>query len=102
MIREKQRFDDVGDVQPDGSVDFEYHGYNYRITIAEQEFRVRTYDDTPSEAIVISPVSAQQLPQARQLVEYLAAELGCKIVKFYYGPTGGFRAVSFDTLDFIS
>jgi hypothetical protein len=100
MIREKLRFDDVDEPQPDGSIGYCYRGYNYRIIIGEQEFQVRTYDDEPDEATIISPATAQQMPEAQRLVQYVAAELGRSRVKFYHGPTGFFRAVNTQTLDF--
>lgn len=66
---------------------------NYRVIIDEQDFQVRTYDDEPGEATVVSPATAQQMPEARRLVRYVAGELGCRRVKFYHGPAGAFQSV---------
>ena len=38
----RQRFDEVGEQQPNRSLDYCYRGFNYRITVGEQEFQVRT------------------------------------------------------------
>jgi hypothetical protein len=89
----KTRFDDV---LPDVS----YHGFNYSVTIGDAVFSVRSYDDTPGEFTVISPASARQSPQARQLVDYLISELGCQRVQFYFGASGTYRAVDLQTLEF--
>ena len=89
----KTRFDDV---LPDVS----YHGFNYSVKIGDAVFAVRSYDGTPGQFTVISPASARQSPQARQLVDYLISELGCQRVQFYCGSSGTFRAVHLQTLEF--
>lgn len=89
----KERFDDV---TPDHS----YRGFNCSVTVAGTVFIVRTYDDTPGECTVISPTSARQSPLARQLVDYLISELGCRRVQFYHGSSGTYRLVDLQTLDF--
>ena len=80
--------------------DVSYHGFNYSVTIGDAVFSVRSYDDSPGEFTVISPASARQSPQARQLVDYLISELGCQRVQFYFGSSGAYRAVDLQTLEF--
>jgi len=68
-ITSKERFDDVAPENPDGAVDYAYRGFNYVITVNECAFKVRTYDDEPGVATVISPTDARTRPEARALVE---------------------------------
>ncbi len=90
----KERFDDTGP-------DYSYRGFDYTLSIAGSTFEVRTYDDAPAEFIVTAPTSAHQSPQARELVDYLISELGCQRVEFYFGPSGAYRAVDMQTLEFV-
>jgi hypothetical protein len=91
----KTRFDDV-------TPEVSYHGFHYSVTIGDQVFKIRSYDDSPGEFTVISPTSARQSPQARQLADYLISDLGCRQLKFYFGPGGTYRAVDLQTLEFCS
>ena len=90
----KERFDDTGP-------DYSYRGFNYTLSIAGFAFKVRTYDNIPAEFIVTAPTSARQSPHARELVDYLVSELGCQRVQFYFGPSGTYRAVDMQTLEFV-
>ena len=81
-IRNKRRFDDVGEQDADGLCDYVYRGFNYEIATGERVFYVRTYDDEPSVAIVVKPTDARTSSEARPLVEFLLAALGCTSIKF--------------------
>lgn len=98
-IRNKQRFDDIGEQDAAGFYDFVYRGFNYVIAAGEREFHVRTYDDEPGIAIVIGPTNARTCSEARQLVDFLIATLGCTGFKFY-APDGAYRLVDTQTLEF--
>ena len=98
-IRNKQRFDDIGEQNAAGFYDYVYSGFNYDIAAGEREFNVRTYDDEPGIATVIEPTNARTCSDARQLVDFLIATLGCTGIKFY-APDGGYRLVDIQTLEF--
>ena len=99
-ITSKERFDDVGPENPDGTVAYAYHGFNYVIAVDERAFQVRTYDDEPGIATVISPTDARTRPEARALVEFITSTLGCTGIQFYCGPVGTYRPVEIRTLEF--
>ena len=101
MIRNKQRFDDVGELDASGFYDYAYRGYNYEIALGERIFKVRTYDDEPGVAMVHQPTNARTCSDARQLVQFLIETLGCTGVKFY-APDGGYRLVDISTLEFVA
>lgn len=90
----KERFDDTGP-------DYSYHGFNYIVTIAGTEFKVRSYDNELGEFTVISPTSALRSPYARQLVQHLVSELCCERLRFYCGSSGTYRPVDLQRLEFV-
>jgi hypothetical protein len=98
-IKNKRRFDDVGEQDADGFYDYIYRGFYYEIAMGERVFHVRTYDDEPSVAIVVRPTQARTSSEARPLVEFLIATLGCTRIKFY-APDGGYRFIDNATLEF--
>jgi hypothetical protein len=99
-IAHKTRFDDVGEETLDGGVDYAYHGFNYVVEIAGRTFNVRTYDDEPGVAIVIT-ADARTGPEARELVAFVLQELSVDELRFYCGAVGNFRAVLSQTLEFL-
>ncbi|ACK67768.1 conserved hypothetical protein [Rippkaea orientalis PCC 8801] len=99
-ITSKERFDDVASKNPDGTVDYAYHGFNYVIAVDEHLFHVRTYDDEPGVATVISPTDARTCPEARALVDFITSTLGCTSLKFYCGWIGTYCSVEIRTLEF--
>src|SRR5437870_2294506 len=99
-ITSKERFDDVAPENPDGTVDYAYHGFNYVVRVGEHGFQVRTYDDEPGVATVISPTDARTHPEARALVEFISSTLGCTGIQFYCGAIGTYRPVEIRTLEF--
>lgn len=99
-ITSKERFDDVAPENPDGTVDYAYHGFNYVIAVDESVFQVRMYDDEPGIATVISPTDARTRPDARALVEFITSTLGCAGIQFYCGPVATYRLVEIRTLEF--
>ena len=99
-ITSKERFDDVAPENSDGSVDYAYRGFNYVITVNERAFKVRTYDDEPGVATVISPTDARIRPEARALVEFITSTLACTNLQFYCHSAGTYRFVEIQTLQF--
>lgn len=97
-ILSQQRFDDVGDADEDGYVDYAYHGFNYTVEVANRKFNVRTYDDEPGVATVISPTDARHLAETTELLEFLADSLSCSRFQIYYGPIGSYKEVDPKTL----
>jgi hypothetical protein len=91
----KERFDDV---TPENV----YRGFNYAIKIGDTVFKVRNYDDMPGWFTVISPTFAIKSPMARQLVDCLLSEFGCREVDFYDAETDSYREVDLQTLEFQS
>ena len=69
-IRNKQRFEDIGEQGAAGFYDYVYRGFNYEIATGEREFYVRTYDDEPGIATVVKPTNALTSSDARQLVDF--------------------------------
>src|SRR5687768_11766652 len=98
-IKNKQRFDDIGEQDAAGFYDNVYRGFNYDIAAGERVFYVRTYDDEPGIATVVKPMNARTCCEVRQLVDFLIATLGCTGIKFY-APDGGYRLVDIRTLEF--
>jgi hypothetical protein len=96
----KERFDDIGSEDTDGYVEYEYHGFNYQVMVRNRVFIVRTYDDKPGIAIVISPTNARTCPESFELVEFIETGLGCSRIKFYFGATGMYCFVNASTLEF--
>jgi hypothetical protein len=98
-IISKERFDDVAEENPDGTVDYAYRGFNYVIAVEECIFHVRIYDHE-GVATVIRPTNARTRPEARALVEFITSSLGCMGIRFYCGPVGTYRHVDIQTLEF--
>jgi hypothetical protein len=99
-ITSKKRFNDVAPENPNGTIDYAYRGHNYIIAVNERGFHVRTYDDMPGTATVISPTDARTCAEARELVEFMISTLECTRVQFYYGQVGAYRFVEIRTLEF--
>jgi hypothetical protein len=99
IVRNKQRFDDVGEQDANGFYDYVYRGFNYELSAGEGVFYVRIYDDEPGVAIVVKPVNARATREARQLVDFITTNLACTVVRFK-APDGGYRPVDIGTLEF--
>ena len=100
VIREKQQFDDLSPQNPDGSYDWVYCGFTYIIEVNGLNYQVRTYDDEPGTAIVISPTHAHRLPETRALVEFLETTLGIPVIRLYRGEVGYYWRINPATLEF--
>lgn len=96
----KERFDDVGQEDVDGFVDYAYHGFNYQVMVRNRTFTVRTYDDEPGIATVIHPTDARTCPESAELVEFIKSGLACSRIKFDFGPTGTYCFVDPGSLEF--
>lgn len=70
-IVKSTRFDDV-----DHGLGYEYRGHNYSVQNDGDTFLIRTYDDDPGGATVVSPTTAHTDGNLRQLVTFLQAEFG--------------------------
>lgn len=99
-IDRKERFDDVGEQDEAGDVEYAYRGYNYVVATEGQVFGCCTYDDEPGVAIVVSPPNAHEMQSAKPLVSFLLNALGVSSVKFYDAENGVYRGVDPETLDF--
>jgi hypothetical protein len=91
------RFGDV-----DEEADYAYHGTNHEVRGTRALYKVRFYDDEPGVAAVISPANARTLGEARELVDFLRADLAATAVKFYRGQAEGapYAFVDLDSLEF--
>jgi hypothetical protein len=96
----RMRFDDVGPRDAQGFYEYCYQGYTYEIATDESRYQVRTYDDEPGRAMVITPKDAIDLPQTRALVDFLAVELNCTAVLLYCHSIGAYRSIDLHTLQF--
>lgn len=99
-IISKERFDDVAPENPDGSVDYEYRGFNYIIVVDAHDFHVRVYDNEPN-ATVTHPTNARTFLEAQALVEFIISTLSCTSIKFYHGAVGSYCLVDIQTLEFL-
>jgi hypothetical protein len=75
-------------------------GFDLSIMIDDIVFKIRNHVDRLDEFAVISPKTARQSPQARQLVDYLTLVLGGKRMFFYDGRSDLYREVDLQTLEF--
>lgn len=89
------RFDDV-----DHYAGYEYRGFNYDIQSDEDVFLVRTYDDEPGRATVISPSSMSKNANLRKLVEFLRSALAVSRIRLYKGESGSYAEIDLDSLAF--
>jgi hypothetical protein len=101
-IIKKTRFDDVGDADENGFVDYAYQGFNYRIAVGQRTFTARTYDDEPGVWTISNSSGEQWLPEMRELAKFLISSQGCTVLKLYRGTTGGYAAVDPETMEFTS
>lgn len=96
-IVKSTRFDDV-----DHDLGYEYRGYNYSVQNDGDMFLVRTYDDEPGRATVVSPTTAQANGNLGQLVTFLRAELGVSRIRLYKGDLGSYGEIDLETLAFLT
>ena len=99
QIANKIRFDGDGEEAADGKVDYAYRGFNYDIKVAGRMFKVRIYDDEPGVATVIT-ADARTAVEVNELAAFILQELSVIELRFYCGPTGSFKAVDPQTLEF--
>jgi hypothetical protein len=96
----KERFDEVGETDANGYVDYAYHGFNYRISDGNRSFTVRTYDVEPGVAAVIEPTNVLVLAEAAALMAFVLSTLGSVHVKAYDAARGAYKLVDPHTLQF--
>jgi hypothetical protein len=96
-IVKSTRFDDV-----DHDLGYEYRGYNYSVQNEGDMFLVRTYDDEPGCAIVVSPTTAHANGNLRQLVNFLQAEFGVSRIRLNKGDLGSYAEIDLKTLAFLT
>jgi len=97
----KERFEDVGDLDKNGTPDYCYHGYNYEVTVDGRTFHIRSYDESPGEAIVGTARPDVSVPRLRKLVDHLTQVLRFSTVKFYSRRHGYYRRIDLRTLEFM-
>ena len=68
--------------------------------VGNRTFTVRTYDDEPGVATVISLTNPRTCPESVELVKFIKTGLGCSRIKFFCGATGTFRFVNAGSLEF--
>ena len=78
--------------------EYGYHGFNYEIRVKELIFKIRTYDDEPRIATVVS--GARTSPEAHELVAFLMSKLQCNNIRFG-GGARGYQRVDVRTLEFV-
>ncbi|MCD5970155.1 hypothetical protein KDX24_02730 [Pseudomonas sp. CDFA 550] len=95
-IVKSTRFDDV-----DLDLEYEYRGYNYSVEHEGNMYLIRTYDDEPERAIVISPATMHTNGNLGPLVSFLQAELGVSRIRLYNGDLGSYAEIDPETLAFL-
>lgn len=95
-IVKSTRFDDV-----DHDLGYEYRGYNYSVQNDGDTFLIRTYDDEPGSATVVSPTTAHANGSLEQLVTFLQAEFGISRIRLYKGDLGSYAEIDLETLAFL-
>jgi hypothetical protein len=96
-IVKSTRFDDV-----DLDLEYEYCGYNYSVQHEADMFLIRTYDDEPGRAIVISPATMHSNDHLGQLVSFLQTELGVSRIRLYKKDLGSYAEIDPETLAFLT
>lgn len=89
-------FDDV-----DHDLGYEYRGQNYSVQNDGNMFLVRTYDDEPGCATVVSPTTAHAIGNLRQLVTFLNVEFGVSRIFLYKADLGRYAEIDLETLTFL-
>lgn len=90
------RFDDV-----DHDLGYAYRGHNYSVQNDGEMFLIRTYDDEPGCANVVSPTTAHAKGNLRQLVTFLQAEFGVSKIRLRKGDLGSYAEIDLETLAFL-
>jgi hypothetical protein len=72
----------------------------YEIEVGARRFAVRALDDEPGGASVMSPSDANALPEARELIDFIAVALGRESIQVYCGVAGAYRRIDNRTLEF--
>lgn len=91
------RFDDV-----DHDLGYEYRGHNYSVQNDGNMFLIRTYDDEPGCATVVSPTTAHANGNLRQLVTFLQTEFGVSRIRLYKSDSGSYAELDLETLAFLT
>jgi hypothetical protein len=94
------RFDDVGEPEGLGLVDYAYQGWNYEIRGDDALFCVRTYDDEPGQCTVTLPADALALPEAAKLISFLRQRFGASQFRFYRPTLGAYALIDPETMQF--
>jgi hypothetical protein len=95
-IVKSTRFDDV-----DHDLGHEYCGHNYSVQNDGDMFLIRTYDDEPGCATVVSPTMAKANGNLRQLTTFLQAEFGVSRICLYKADLGRYAEIDLETLAFL-
>ena len=95
-IVKSTRFDDV-----DHDLGYAYRGHNYSVQNDGKMFLIRTYDDEPGCATVVSPTTAHANDNLVQLVTFLQAEFEVSKVCLYKADLGRYAEIDLETLAFL-
>ncbi|NVZ50118.1 hypothetical protein HX792_07220 [Pseudomonas sp. B6002] len=96
-IVKSTRFDDV-----DHDLGYEYRGYNHSVQNEGNMFLIRTYDNEPGRATVVSPTRAQANGPLGQLVAFLQTALGVSRIWLYKSDVGSYAEIDLETLEFLT
>ncbi|GFM82598.1 hypothetical protein PSCICN_32900 [Pseudomonas cichorii] len=96
-IVKSTRFDDV-----DQDLGYEYCGHNYSVQNDGDMFLIRTYDDEPGCATVVSPTMTHANGNLRQLVTFLQTEFRVSRIWIYKGDLGSYAEIDLETLAFLT
>ena len=95
-IVKSTRFDDV-----DHDLGYEYRGHNYSVLSDGGMFLIRTYDDEPGCATVVSPTTAHASGNLRQLITFLQTDFGGSRIYLYQADLGRYAEIDLETLEFL-
>ena len=100
LIISEERYDDVGPDDDEGKPEWQYSGFNYWIAVGAQVFEVQVDDNEPGGALVVRPLDALTLKEARQLVDYIVSVMGRDIIEFYDPAGRRYRSIEPQTLEY--
>lgn len=107
-VLSQERFEDVGESDADGSVDYCYRGYHYVVSNGSKLFTIRSYDDEPGVLFVTGACAVEHVAEATALTRFLLASLSTALpaslpigeIRFYSHRRGRYVPIDLGTFDF--
>ena len=100
MDVETEQFEDVGEADADGFVDYEYRGFIYYFREGGRTLKARRYDDTPSEAAFLCwdepPGRFDEIPDDALFAEAVRYFRSEGVAELSVLLPGGYRPVRLD------